>query len=346
MRIDVILAPGTDAGTAKSVALLAEKYALNRLWASNFPGQPDPFMVLMPAALATQRVGLGVMPYSPYEKHPVKIADSLLTLHAASQGRAAILVGGMGKSVMRATGLMPRRRVTAVRECVAILRGCASRAPFRYQGELFQAEHYFSPWAPSRAPDLYVAANGPQMLQLAGECGDAVMLSDVTETHFHEVLSRIDIGLTKVHRSRARLPISNFFAWHIKADRAAAIAEARMELVWRGALLRWHIAPYLDEADIGFVERHWERFFQAFVQRTPVIEGVPERIVDRLIGGLTFTGDSSAIDSVAARLSGLEALGQTEVALRLFDEPEQAVRLIGERLLPALRAVASRPVQE
>ena len=77
-------------------------------------------------------------------------------------------------------------------------------------------------------------------------------------------------------------------------------------------------------------------FGDNFLTCSPVIEGVPDRIVDALIAGLTFTGDSGDVPRIAARLRALAALGQTEVALRLFREPEQGVRLIGEALLAAL----------
>ena len=336
MKIDVILPPGADAGTASRVAQLAEHYGLRGVWASNFPAQRDPFMALMPAALATREVRLGVMPYSPYEKHPVKLADSLLTLHDASNGRAMLLIGGLGKSAMRAMGLAPARRVTAVRDCVTILRGCASGQPFSHAGELYQAGHYHAPWSPQPGPLLYVAANGPQMLALAGECADAVMLSDIVEPHVPGVLQQIGAGCERAGRSLTRLPISNFFAWHIKKQRAAAIREARIELVWRGALLRWHISPYLEPDEIDYVEQNWNRFFDAFIRRDPTLAGVPPAIVDKLIDGLTFTGDETDVERIAARLRALERLGQTEVALRLFENPEEGVRGIGEWLLPAL----------
>ena len=162
------------------------------------------------------------------------------------------------------------------------------------------------------------------------------MLSDVVESHFPEVFAHIDRGLAQSSRTRSDLRLANFFAWHVKPHRADAIAEARCELVWRGALLRWHIAPFLSDTDVSFVEQHWERFLQAFLTRSPVIDGVPDRIIDALIAGLTFTGDLRDVPRIAARLRALAALGQTEVALRLFREPEQGVRLIGEAVQAAL----------
>jgi len=77
MRIDVILAPGTAAGTVERVRRSP------RIWACTDSGARASRAArslhdARPAARATRRVRLGVLPMSPYEKHPVKIADSLL----------------------------------------------------------------------------------------------------------------------------------------------------------------------------------------------------------------------------------------------------------------------------
>ena len=268
MLVDVILEPGADADTVCRVAELSEQYGLHGVWTSNFPAQRDPFMTLVAAARATSRVRLGVMPWSPYEKHPVKLADSLLTLHDMSRGRASILVGGMGKSVMRATGLVPERRVTAVRECVAILRGavaasCATATtPFDFKGQLYQANNYAAPWAAGLpAPLIYVAANGPQMLQLAGEVADGVMLSDVVEPHFPEVMGHLDAGLAKARRRRESLRLSNFFAWHAPLDWVRQIgamaAACRTQYIYRAHFCR---RPPTIDSQSGWSRPHLERF--------------------------------------------------------------------------------------
>jgi hypothetical protein len=51
---------------------------------------------------------------------------------------------------------------------------------------------------------------------------------------------------------------------------------------------------------------------------------------------MTLTGGPGDIDRIAGHLKALEAAGLDEVSLRLHDEPEEGLRHIGERLLPAL----------
>ena len=335
MKIDVILEPGASAETAVNVARLADDYGIGTVWGSSFPARRDPFLTLTAAATATHAVRLGVMPVSPFEHHPVKLADTLLTFNELCGGRASILLGGMGKSIMNATGLQPVRRIKAIQECTHILREASSGQPVEYQGEIYGA-NYFADWVLPNPPHLYIAANKPQMLRLAGQVGDGLMLSDVPRGRMDEVMADVEKGLALSGRTRADLQVSNFWAWHIKEDEDLARREARREVVWRGVLEPWYTEAFLSAEEAAFVQNHFGAFLQAFMQRTHFIEGVPDDLVDRLVDNLTFTGGLDAVDRVVSHLKAFEKAGLDEVALRLHDDPEDALRLIGEHLIPAM----------
>lgn len=335
MKVDVILEAGATSADVLRLGMLAEASGIHALWVSAFPGRRDPFVTLGPLTQTTSRIRLGVMPVSPYEIHPVKLAEQLHTLNELAGGRAQLLVGGLGKSVMNATGLRPVRRVRAVEEAVAILRGARSREPFNFEGQLYQARNFALPFACDVPPPrIYVAANGPQMLRMASQVADGVMMSDVTAAHMNECLGYLESG--SAGRTLSALRINNFWAWHLKPTVPAAMAEARRELVWRGALQRWHIEPFLTAAQCDLVEQRWQSFLDAFLRQSDAIDGVPEEVIAALIQGLTFTGDYSAIPEIAARIRELGTLGQTEIALRLHRDRAEAIEAIGTHLIPAL----------
>ena len=336
LKVDIILEAGVAPAAVAELAALAEQKGLHRLWSSAFAARRDPVLGLALAAQNTQNLKLGYMPVSPFEQQPMKIADTLLTLNEMSAGRASVLIGGLGKSSMMAMGLTPDRRVKAVRECVEILKAAASGVVTAYDGALFQAKGDYASWVTQTPPDIYIAANKEQMLRLAGSLGDGVMLSDITTHHMDEVFTHLRTGREIASRNPSAFHINNFWAWHVKADKQAAIAEARQELVWRGAMQRWHIAPFLEPDECDVVEANWTAFLNAFIQKSPVIDGVPESIISRLVDGLTFTGDLDDLDFIAERIKALEAAGQTEIALRLHRDPDVAIKTIGDHLLPKL----------
>lgn len=337
MRIEVILGSGLTAGQVEELGVLAEQVGIDAVWVQSFPGRRDPLLTIAGLARLTRRIGLGVMPTSPYEVHPLRIADGLLTLNELCGGRAALLVGGLGHSVMRVTGLVPRQRVAAVRDTVRILKGIAPGRPLHYEGDVYSLMNYQPDWAVQPPPFISVGATGPRMLAMAAGCADGVMMSDVPLARMAEVMDHVRAGLAAAGRDPAGFRVNNFMAWHIGSDGEAALAEARRELVWRGLLQKWHTAGFLGDEDAEYVESRRDRFLQAFLTGSAKIEGVPGELVDRLIANLTFAGGPDEIPRVAAELRRYAAAGQDQVALKIHDNPAEAIRLIGERLRPLVQ---------
>ena len=336
MKVEIFLEAGLPASEVCELGLLAESLGVHALYASAFPARRDPFLSLSELAVKSSAIRLGVVPLSPFEIVPVRLSDTLHTLNDMTGGRANLVVGGMGQSIMRATGLQPVRRVTAVRECVEILRSAGTGEPVNFSGEVYQANDYHLSWVHETPPQVLVGANGPMMLKMAGKVADGVMLSDVALAKMPEVLGNISAGLEVSQRSLSDFPVSNFFAWHIKNDAEASNAEARRELVWRGVLQQWYTEPFLGAEQAQFVESKFESFLQAFYQRSPDIAGVPEDIIQALVDNLTFTGGVADIPRVVQHLQEFEAAGLDAITLKIHDDPREAITLIGEHLIPAL----------
>lgn len=337
MKVDVIVEAGLPAARVEALAVQAERYDIQTLWVAAFPSRRDPVPALAFAARATARIRLATLPLSPYEVHPLRIADQLLTLNELSNGRATVLIGGLGHSVSRVTGLEPARRVTAVKDTVRILKGLRPDAKLDYSGELYSLRDYRAEWATQPPPRIYAGATFEKMMRMAAGCADGSMLSDAPLGRMPQVMEWVQQGLSRAGRSRAEFRLNNFMAWHVKRDRAAAVAEARRELIWRGFLLPWFTETFLDPATVAMVVEKKPAFLKAFFARSAQIEGVPETVIEQLVEHLTLCGDEADIERIAGKIRALGEAGLDEVALRLHDEPEEGLRLIGERLIPALR---------
>jgi 5,10-methylenetetrahydromethanopterin reductase len=336
MKVDIVLEAGLPAARVEALAVQAEQLGIQTLWVACFPSRRDPVPALALASRVTRRIRLALLPVSPYEVHPLRMADQLLTLNELSQGRATILVGGLGHSVSRVTGLQPVRRVTAVRDTLAILKGLHPDAVLDHHGETYSLMNYRAEWATQPPPHIYAGATFEKMLRMAAGVADGTMLSDAPLGRMPQVMGWLRAGLEASGRPRSAFRMNNFLAWHVKRDRAASIAEARRELIWRGFLLPWFTETFLDPATAASVEASKPAFLKAFLDRSPSIEGVPEAVIGKLVEHLTLAGDVGDIDRIAGHIHALGAAGLDEVALRLHDEPEEGLRLIGERLLPAL----------
>lgn len=335
MRIDLILESSNSPDRIAELGQLAEANGIGGIWVSGMLDGRDPFAVFTKLAMTTERIRMGPIAISPFELHPLMMAKSLLTLNEYAGGRAQVVVGG-GGGTMTAMDLKPVRRVRAVRECIEILRAAASGSPVNYEGELFRVRRYSAGWAKSAPPVIYGGANRDQMQHMVPAYADGLMLSDKTVPQVNLARAKIDAVLDQAGRPRDGFRVSNFWAWHVKDTREEAEREARIWLALRGVLLRANHTHFMTEAEMDIVDAKRGAFFDALRRRSPDIQGVPDHIVKLLVDNLTSCASVDDLGGEIDRLRAFQQAGLTEIALRIYEEPEKTIRTLGERVIPAL----------
>ena len=121
------------------------------------------------------RVRIGVGATEPIRRHPVIIAQAMATI-AHMTKRAPILGIGSGeRENTEPYGLPIDRSVSRLEEALQIIRACYSdQRSIDFSGDFFhldQAVMDLKP-PPGRTPEIWLAANGPRMLRLAGIYAD------------------------------------------------------------------------------------------------------------------------------------------------------------------------------
>lgn len=336
MDIDIILNEFASPGEAAELGLMAEGYGVRGVWASNYAWSRDPFLTLAPLAEQSSRIRLGPLAVSPYELHPLKMANLLHGLNEMSHGRAMIAVGG-GGAVLQAIGMKRDRMVRAVRECLEIIKTDARENSLNYPGELYKVYGYKAEWATETPPLIYVGSNHPQTRRLSARLADGLMTSDFCVPLMKSFIEATHADLEASGRSPNDFRISNFWAWHIKEDAKASMREARRELILRGYLGEQYFRPFLDDDEMKLMLDNFQAFLDAFMNSTDVIAGVPDELVNKMIDNISFAGGLDAIDNAIATLNEFAEIGLTEIALRVHDDPADAIRLIGERVIPKLK---------
>ncbi len=75
MQLDLVLEPDSPARFSK-LGQLAEQLGFCAVWTANHIAARDPFMAFMRLANSSMRIRMGPIAISPYELHPVKIANA------------------------------------------------------------------------------------------------------------------------------------------------------------------------------------------------------------------------------------------------------------------------------
>ena len=96
MNIDIFLTQNLSEDEIVELGLLAEQNGIRALWTYNFLSDRDPFMCLGLLAKRTSMLKMGPTAISPYELHPVKMANSLLTLNEFRTGARAWWLAAAG----------------------------------------------------------------------------------------------------------------------------------------------------------------------------------------------------------------------------------------------------------
>ena len=336
MNIDVILDTRSSASQLAEFGILAEEQGIRGVWVSSLLDSRDPFTNLSVLAQSTQRVRMGPVAVNPYDTHPVRIAAALLTLNELAGGRARIVIGGGGEA-LDALGIKPLRRVRVVAECVEIIKSVASGQSVCYEGEIFEVSNLQLNWLQADAPPVFIGASMPQMLAMSARVADGIMMSDMPPGLAAEAIAQLDLGLAKNHRQRPEFQTNCFSAWHVYEDSEQARREARQWLVLRGIFRPWLLRQFLAEDEVELVMNSAPAFWDAFNSQSHVVDGVPDRILDALVDHLTFTASIRDLDRTIEKLQEYADAGLSGISLRLYHDPAASIRLIGQRVLPALR---------
>jgi alkanesulfonate monooxygenase SsuD/methylene tetrahydromethanopterin reductase-like flavin-dependent oxidoreductase (luciferase family) len=174
------------------------------------------------------------------------------------------------------------------------------------------------------------------MLASSAKYAQGIFLGDHLPEHVATVNETIKSAQAEVGRVIENFPLLNFWAWHVKESQDEARAEARMWLSVR--VTPWPVYYHrgiLPDEDMQVVWDNLPAINQAFFNQDPNIEGIPQDILDRLVDRCSSTSSIDNLDHEIDRIRRFEAAGLTDIVLRLYDNPEKSIRLIGERVMPA-----------
>lgn len=341
MDIDIILEPDLTPAQVAELGQKAERYGVRALWSSNYFAHWDCFLSMVPLAQSTSKLLLGPLAVSPFEMHPLKIANSLLSLNEFAGGRAVIAMGA-GEGNIDCMGIeRPEKIVRAVREGIEIVRGAGrGKLAKGYKGEDFVVNLPCAyGWLKAPTPPLvYGTAYRGQMMRMEARVSDGVFIGctppEVMATAMKEVME----GAAKREPDMPTLRTNTFWAWHLKRDRAEGYRESRRELPWRAIKLQKElIMQCLSEDEAQLVRDHYDKFVAAWFDRSGNVQGIPEEIPNRLCEYFTSTGGLEDLDREIERFRLFAKAGLSECALRLHDNPMEALDIIGQHVIPKLR---------
>ena len=336
MQVDIVLDSHLSSQELTELGLLAEQHGIHTLWNASYLDGRDPFTNMAQLARESSRIRIAPMALNAYEMHPFRIAMALQTLNELADGRVETMIGGGGEVVM-ALGIPFEKRVRYVRECIELVTGATRNRPFTYKGELFSIENYDPQWPTAEPPFIYAGANRPQMLHMAATAAEGIFMSDLSvnlATH----------AIKSVHETRAAAGLSsdgyrfnNFMAWYVYDDPAEARHEARRWIGFRALFREYMMSEFMNPEEFQQILDHVPQIYAMAAKDEDSVEGLPDELLDRCVDKLTLTGGPDDLDRIIEHLLEFKAIGVTHTCIELKKHQAHGIKLLGERVLPALR---------
>jgi 5,10-methylenetetrahydromethanopterin reductase len=311
-------------------SIQAERLGYDNIWITDHFNNRNVYVILATIANYTEKIRLGPGVTNPYLIHPVMTAQSIASLCEIAPGRVALGLGAGDKTTLDMVGMEQVSPLASVREAVELIRRQLARAKEGYSGSIFKA----SPSArlnfrvQGEIP-IYIGAQGPRMLRLAGSIGDGVLINACHPEDVAAAIKSIREGAEESGRRLEELDIAAYTSFSIAedGDRAFKAAIPVVAYIVAGSpsqVLQRHGIPQEAAEDIRskLAGRRWEEAFRG-VTREMVesfsITGTPERCIEK-------------IEELRER-----GITQFVVGSPLGPKVKEAINLIGRRIIPNLR---------
>jgi alkanesulfonate monooxygenase SsuD/methylene tetrahydromethanopterin reductase-like flavin-dependent oxidoreductase (luciferase family) len=210
---------------------LAESLGYDSTYVTHIAGR-DSLTVLAAYAAATERIRLGTGVLPIYSRTPAATAQTAATIDELSGGRMVLGVGVSHRLTVEAWyGQSIDRPVTEMREYVG-----AIRAMFRGEeppeGEKWPTRFRFMGYEVRPELPIYIAALSPNMLRLAGEIGDGVLLWLCDPPYVRDVvIPEVTKGRERAGKTLDGFDVVPAVPAAVTADRAATLERLRGDLV-------------------------------------------------------------------------------------------------------------------
>ncbi|SUZ71822.1 uncharacterized protein METZ01_LOCUS24676 [marine metagenome] len=189
----------------------AEKGGFEAVWVPEGGGR-DSLTSLATIAMRTEKVKLGTGILPIFARTPTNTAMGAAGMAAVSDGRFMLGLGvGHAPTVESRDGIPFKQPMTRMRETILIVKALLAGEKVNFTGKQFKLTGAsMGASTPKSKVPIYIAALGPQMLELAGELADGVLMNWTAVDYLGEAIGHIKRGTEKAGRDLSEIDIAGY----------------------------------------------------------------------------------------------------------------------------------------
>jgi len=213
----------------------AEARGFEAVWQAESRLVREATIPLAAFAAVTERIKVGSGVVNLWTRNVGLLAATFVTLDDLAPGRVMLGIGAWWEPLASKVGVRRERPLRAMREVVEVTRRLIAMERVTYHGEFvhvtdIEIDIVHGNRAPRQIP-IYIGATGLQMLELAGEIGDGVLLNYLVSPAYNaQAMAALSRGASRAGRRVEDLDRPQLVVCSLDRDRARALDRAR-ELV-------------------------------------------------------------------------------------------------------------------
>ena len=245
-RVALYLQDAHDLRDGLEWVRFAEARGFEAVWQAESRLVRDAIVPMAAYAAVTQRIKVGSGVINNWTRNIGLLAATFLTLDDLAPGRILCGIGAWWDPLARNVGIQRRKPVSAMRETVQVLRRLLNLERVTFHGEFHhldgvELDVVHGRREPRQVP-IVIGAVGPNMLELAGEIADGVLLNYCVPAEYDEqALEHLQAGARRAGRSLDGIDRYQLVVCSVNPDRQQAI-ECSRELLTQYLAQQPHIA--------------------------------------------------------------------------------------------------------
>jgi len=207
-------------------AIQAENSGFDNLWITDHYGNRNVYVTLAAAAIYTNKITFGTGVTNPWMVNPVITAQAIATLNELAPGRVVLGMGAGDKTTLEAVGIEMGKPLAAVKEAIDMFRKLTNGEKVAFQGEVFKAAGAKFNFKTANKIPVYVGAQGPKMLEMAGKIGDGVLINASHPSDIQFAVQMANEGMKQAGKSPADVDITAYTSFSVNEDPKKAVKAA------------------------------------------------------------------------------------------------------------------------
>ena len=228
MKFGIEFVPNQPLDEIVKLVKLAEDVGFEYAWITDHYNNKNVYETLALLAANTETIKMGPGVTNPYVRSPAISASAIATIDELSEGRATFGIGPGDKATFDALGIEWTKPVSTIKAAIAdintLLAGEKTEGGAALGGAKAVQEHI----------PIYMGAQGPKMLETAGEIADGVLINASNPKDYEAAMPMINKGKEAAGGDKA-FDVGAYTATSIGEDSEAAKNAARIVVAFIAA---------------------------------------------------------------------------------------------------------------